>query len=53
MNGEEAVIQAYEHAVKMVRDVHVKIEDHGDTIVVQASGVCESRLLYRQAGLSR
>lgn len=54
MNGEESVIQAYEHAVKMARDVHVKREDRGDTIVVRTSGVCESRLPYQaHAGLIR
>jgi hypothetical protein len=29
----------------MSRDAQLKIEDRGDTIVVQTSGVCESRLL--------
>lgn len=44
MNGEEAVIQAYEPAVKMALDAHVKRDDRGDTIVVWTSGVCEPSL---------
>ncbi|MCA9452256.1 MAG: hypothetical protein KC584_06470 [Nitrospira sp.] len=50
MNGEEAVIKAYGHAINKACDAYVKREDRGDRIVVRTSGVCESRLPDQAGG---